>query len=191
MFSVSLACGASAAGTGFLRPARKLKDTAVEKLKASPGSPVESDITKVLNLLDVARKLLLKHEKPLPQEVFDELAEVAALLYWARRKLPPHASTTVKVPALLNPNGKAREELALEYFLRARAYASKHPDDHFMIAVRYLEVAERFEGTVVNSQARGSASKHERLAARGAPRAAEKQPVAPRPDGRPAGSACH
>ncbi|MHC4503117.1 MAG: LamG domain-containing protein, partial [Planctomycetota bacterium] len=182
VFAAFLACGASAAGTGLLTPARRFKDAALEKLKAWPASPDESDVTKVLNLLNVARKLLLKHEKPLPREVFAELAEVNALLYWAPSKLPEDAAA-VEVPPLLNPNSKPREELALEYFLRARAYASKHPDDHFMIAVRYREVAERFEGTVVHSQARGSAEKHERLAARDAPKAVEKQPVGPHPGG--------
>lgn len=162
--------GASAATVDWLKIARKFKDKAVEKLKEgrAPGTEGNFEAKQAVNSLKMALKLLQKYEEPVPKEVRDEISAINALIYWTYKTSPPGAfAGTGGLPRAVNPAGRTKEELALDYFEKARAYARANPKKHFIIAVRYFEIADRFRGTEVSLQAQKLSLIHQGLDKRG------------------------
>ena len=90
----------------------------------------------------------------------DQECDVQANIFWCRKHLNidevktylAQKGSTKPADAVL-AELKANGEQALPaadaetYFARARTYAQEHPDRPLQIAIRYFEVAERFQGT--------------------------------------------
>ncbi|MHC5058900.1 MAG: WD40 repeat domain-containing protein [Planctomycetota bacterium] len=132
-----------------LQQARKIKEIAVRHLRKtqSPGADRAAESKKALAALRVAHKLLEAYDEPRPSDVQREIQDVNSLMYWIRKMTPVAVSGVTHEPDRIRPAGKTREQLAREYFERATSFARRHPDDHFLKATRYFEVADRFQGT--------------------------------------------
>jgi hypothetical protein len=132
-----------------LQQARKIKDIAVRHLRKTqlPGADKAAESRKALAALRVAHKLLETYEEPRPPEVQQEIQDVNSLMYWIRKMTPVAVSGVTPEPPRQLPAGKTREQLAREYFERAAKFARRHPGDDFLKAIRYFEVADRFQGT--------------------------------------------
>ena len=134
---------------GRLQQARKIKEIAIRHLRRTrlPGADTAAESKKALAALRVAHKLLEAYEEPRPSEVQREIQDVNSLMYWIRKMTPVAVSGVTHEPDRIRPAGKTREQLAREYFERASSFARRRPDDHFLKAIRYFEVADRFQGT--------------------------------------------
>jgi hypothetical protein len=97
--------------------------------------------------LQEALALLEKYKGPKEQEAGVEMEEINSLIYWARKVMPvvdlPGEPRTARPPVAAKPD----EKLAQQSFNKAQEYAKRHPGDAFLIAIRYYEVADRFQGT--------------------------------------------
>jgi len=156
--ALALAAGAANAGTtNWIEAARKFKDKAIEHLRQAEGPSADKAQAgkNALAQLNVARMLLeTKYQEPRPAEVVRELEEVNSLIYWTRKMLPVEA-TGVDIRPVEPPAGKSRDELAREFFEKAEDFARRNPDNLFLQAVRYFEVADRFQGTTWSVKANG------------------------------------
>jgi len=93
----------------------------------------------------------------------DRVCELQASLYWCKKRM-----TLEDVQAFLVAKGQDEglaklaeqmatatattvpKEEAAAYFSRAEKYAQQHPMDYLQVAIRYFEVADRFQGTDVS-----------------------------------------
>jgi hypothetical protein len=143
-----LAQPASAAAIDWLKIARNFREKAVGKFEEVKAGGTEGtfEAKQALNYLKTALKLLSKYEEPVPGDVQDEIAGINSLIYWAC-KTETVGGADDAPPPVSNPGNKTENDLAREYFERAEVFAGKNPDERFLIAVRYFEVAKRFEQT--------------------------------------------
>lgn len=140
---------AHAEETNWLESAREFKERAVAHLKKaqSPDADRASEAKKALHELNAARELLKKHTDPRPAEMVKELEEVNSLIYWVSKMTPLDVAGQPDVRPPRPSPGRSREELAREYYTRAREYARRNPGNLFLCAVQFFEVADRFQGT--------------------------------------------
>jgi hypothetical protein len=94
----------------------------------------------------------------------DMIGEIQANLFWCKKQMDMDAlkdyvakkgsdgSHAVEQMAAVAA-AKPAESEASAYFKRAEKYASAHPDDLLQIAIRFLEVAERFPGATEGTEA--------------------------------------
>jgi hypothetical protein len=99
------------------------------------------------------------------QSDIEHVCEMQAYLFWCKRRmnldelrsfvgqkdearLSKAVSLVDEVAAKPVPSGEAQA-----YFDRARSYADQHPANHLEIAMRYFEVAERFQGSELSLKA--------------------------------------
>lgn len=168
-------------------------------------------------LLEEARAIL----DPIPEERAGEIpAEVNSLLFWARKmmpiaaappRLPPapaRSASPEPPPVRIDPpkpppepppsrpaeppaEPEDREAAAAEALADAGGYEERHPEDPFMLAVRYLEVAVRFKGTSPSLEAQEKALDYQRrMMDEIRARRAEPEPAAtPPPEAPPAATA--
>ncbi len=132
---------------GGLQRARRFKEAAIGHLKKAqlPGADKAAVGRRAVAALKSALSLLEEYEEPRPGEVEQEIQDINSLVYWVRKMTPIAVSGLKLQPE--RPAGKSREQLAKDYFNRVRSYARRNPDRNFLIAVKYFEVAERFQGT--------------------------------------------
>src|SRR5205823_3526140 len=93
----------------------------------------------------------------------DKATEMNSFLYWCKKKMTLQQmdaflkggdavnATVARRMKELEEAPKADE--AQTYFDRAIAYANAHSDEHYLIAVRFFEVADRFKGSDTGLQA--------------------------------------
>ncbi|MHC4199334.1 MAG: hypothetical protein ACYSU0_05035, partial [Planctomycetota bacterium] len=146
--ALCLAQPASAAAIDWLKIARNFREKAVDKFEEvkAGGTQGTFEAKQALNYLKTALKLLSKYKEPVPGDVQDEIAGTNSLIYWAC-KTGTVSDAGDALPPVSNPGNKTDNELAREYVERAEDFARKNPGERFLIAVRYFEVARRFERT--------------------------------------------
>jgi hypothetical protein len=149
--------GSAAAQTAPAAQPQVVADQGVLAMKDSfqhPQAIVDAAIA-----FDEARRLYQA------QSDADHVREMQAYLFWCKRRmnlddlrawLGQKDDPRVK-QALAAADAEAGKEVpaseAQAYFDRAHAFAEQHPDRHLEIAVRYFEVAERFQGTDLSLKA--------------------------------------
>lgn len=110
----------------------------------------------------------------------DRVCELQASLYWCKKRM-----TLEDVQAFLVARGQDEglaklaeqmatatattvpKEEAAAYFSRAEKYAQQHPMDYLQVAIRYFEVADRFQGTDVSLTAQRRSLDAQRQAIQG------------------------
>ena len=144
-----VALAQAAAGAETLQRARAYRTAAIEHLKRSQGRAADkqAETRLALQALGAARALLALAPEPVPTEIARELQEVNSLIYWARKMMPVGENGLPKAAAVDVPEGQDAGEVAHDLFREVEQYARQNPDAHFMIAVRFFEVADRFTGT--------------------------------------------
>ncbi|MEK7269636.1 MAG: tetratricopeptide repeat protein [Planctomycetota bacterium] len=164
---------------GTRAEAETLKKEAIEILKemeaSSPEPKARIEKSKAaIDKLKAAKKIL---DALPPDKAGEAMAEVNALLFWAKKMMPiaaapppvpPKTPETAKTPEPAKtpdpskppetaepskPDPAALEREAEVALMDANIYEERHPEDPFMLSVRYLEVAERFQGTRSGLQA--------------------------------------
>lgn len=176
---VAMGLSAQAGTTNWLESAKKFKEKAIEHLRQAelPSADKAQCGKNALAQLNVARMLLeTKYQEPRPKDVVEELEEINSLLYWTRKMLPVDAGS-VEIRPVESESGKTREQLAKEYFEKAEEFARRNPKDLFLQAVKYFEVADRFQGTSWSVKANGISLEIQRRM-----RAASPAPVETGPD---------
>ena len=131
-----------------LAEARSLKREATERLKRaqSTGADRAAVARAALKELNSARALLQLAPAGASVAADREIEEINALIYWTR-KMMPLEGVGAPPPSAEPPSGVSRDFLARKAYETVALYAKSHADDHFLIAVMYFEVADRFSGT--------------------------------------------
>jgi hypothetical protein len=125
---------------------RALGETAMAEMGATPARAIDAALA-FSQVLAIDRKL----------GDSDDEANTEANLFWCKKHmdlddlkvfLAKRASgVQVQVPEASATDQPVTADQAEAYFTRAEAYAKAHPDRPLQVAVRYFEVAERFQGT--------------------------------------------
>src|ERR1043165_5523615 len=102
----------------------------------------------------------------------EKAVEMASFLYWCKKKMTledvnkfnngGEAKVAEKLNAVEQMAPKTDE--AQKWFDRAEKFAQTNPSEHFLIAVRYFEVASRFKGTDVSLKAQDLSLNEQALA---------------------------
>jgi len=173
---------AAAAGAEKLPVAQRFRQLATEHLeKAQAGGDATAEIRRAVNYLKAALRILDRYDEPRPPEVEQEVQSINSMLYWAKKMTPVTEADAHKEDGAEVEVTAAIEEMAKEFYRRAEQYAAAHPDDHFLIAIRFFEVADRFRGTKLSLKAQGLSLKHQQLSLTPPAARAEAKPV-PRAD---------
>jgi len=92
--------------------------------------------------------------------------EMNAYLYWCRKKmtLADIDQLAKETPTAAVPAPKADQ--AREWLNRAEEFAKVHPDEHLLIAVRFFEVADRFQGAPESLAAQSRSLQEQTLASK-------------------------
>jgi hypothetical protein len=151
--------------------ARYQCDRGKELLKESEASPD--------TIVEAAQAFVLA------AEVFERVGnengatEANSFLYWCKKKMNQaqiQALIKLEDPSVATRLDNVVKEVPVEkaqaYLARADAFAAANPDEHLLIAIRYFEVADRFNGTEISLQALNRSFKEMQLAASTRPAAA-------------------
>lgn len=195
-------CLGAHAADGDLEAARKCKTAAVEHLRKAdePGADRGRELKAAAAKLVKAQKILAAFDEPVPPEVETELTEINSLIYWTRKMTPldsggapgPAPRRTPRSRAKPRTTPGSRTSAAKRNFEAAQRYAEGNLDKPFLIAIKYFEVASRFEGTSWSIKAQRLALDYQKkafaAARRGKPTEAARtdlatrKPTAARPD---------
>jgi hypothetical protein len=159
-----------AASSELVERARAQKETAIGHVRRSqePDADRARESELALQALTAAKALLELVPAPTP-DVQSEVEEVNALLYWVKKTMPlPRSALAADVVerSSREESDDVLDARARELFERAEQYARRNPDAHFMAAVRFFEVADRFRGTRASLDAQRLSLDHMRLAFR-------------------------
>jgi sulfatase modifying factor 1 len=129
------------------------KGIAALKISQTDGDAVVTAAVYFAQAIDVS-------EKAGDDDIADELN---AYLYWCKKKLSPQQAETFakggdaslveaakRMKALDKP---AKAEDVTRCFNRVSAFAKSHPAEHFLIAIQFFDIADRFKGSGLSLKA--------------------------------------
>ncbi|HLX61790.1 MAG TPA: hypothetical protein VKX17_10955 [Planctomycetota bacterium] len=169
-----------AAGLVFALAARA-EDAA--ELRAQGIQALNESQTTPSRIVDAARFFVKAEELYDRAREQEKAVEMNSFLYWCKKKMTledierftagGEAAVAVKLKAVEEMAPKPED--AQVWFERAEKFARGNPDQHFLIAVRYFEVASRFVGSDISIKAQELSLNEQALANNQKPAA----PVAP------------
>ncbi len=102
----------------------------------------------------------------------EKSVEMNSYLYWCKKKMTMEdidafvKSGENQIVATLNAAADTKVDVnaAQSWLDRAESFATKNPNEHLLIAIRFFEVADRFKGTDISFQAQDRSLKEQTLA---------------------------